>query len=35
VIEGEDVVRKIEQTPTDANDRPKKPVQVKKITVQE
>ena len=35
VVEGEDVVRKIEGTPTDANDRPKTPVKVLKITVQE
>jgi cyclophilin family peptidyl-prolyl cis-trans isomerase len=35
VIAGEDIVRKIEKTPTDANDRPNTPVRVKKITVTE
>jgi hypothetical protein len=30
-----DVVTKIETTPTGAGDRPKTPVQVKKITVEE
>jgi cyclophilin family peptidyl-prolyl cis-trans isomerase len=35
VIEGEEVVRKIERTPTDASDRPKQPVKVLKITVTE
>ena len=35
VIEGMDVVRVIEQTPTAAGDRPKTPVRVKKITIEE
>lgn len=35
VIEGMDVVHAIEKTPTDANDRPKTPVKMIKITVQE
>ena len=35
VVEGEDVVRKIEKTPTDASDRPKQPVKVLKIAVTE
>ena len=33
VIEGMDVVHKIEKTPTDREDRPRTPVQMKKITV--
>ena len=33
VIDGMDVVKKIETTPTDANDRPKTPVQMIKVTV--
>jgi cyclophilin family peptidyl-prolyl cis-trans isomerase len=33
VIEGMDVVKKIEKTKTDANDRPVTPVQMKKVTV--
>ncbi|HSQ67133.1 MAG TPA: peptidylprolyl isomerase [Polyangiaceae bacterium] len=33
VIEGMDVVNKIEKTPTDREDRPRTPVQMKKITV--
>ena len=35
VIEGMDVVAQIESTPTDSNDRPKTPVQVTRITVEE
>lgn len=35
VIEGMDVVHKIEKTPTDANDRPRTPVRMNKITIQE
>ena len=35
VIEGQDVVKKIETTPTDGNDRPKTPVKVVKVTVAE
>ena len=35
VIEGMDVVHKIEKTPTDGGDRPKTPVQMISITVQE
>ena len=35
VIEGLDVVRKIESTVTDSNDRPRVPVKMIKITVQE
>ena len=35
VIDGWDVVKKIEATPTDAGDRPKTPVQVIKVTVNE
>ncbi len=35
VIEGMDVVKKIETTPTDANDRPRTPVQMIRVTVQE
>lgn len=35
IVEGQDVVSKIESTPTDANDRPKTPVQVIKVTVNE
>lgn len=35
VTEGADVVRKIETTATDANDRPRTPVRVNKITVNE
>jgi len=34
VIAGMDVLRKIEKTPTDADDRPKTPVRMNKITVQ-
>jgi len=34
VIEGMDVVQKIESTPTDGNDRPKEPVQMVKVTVE-
>jgi len=33
VVSGQDVVKKIEGTPTDSGDRPKTPVQVIKITV--
>jgi cyclophilin family peptidyl-prolyl cis-trans isomerase len=33
VISGQDVVKKIENTPTDSSDRPKTPVQVLKVTV--
>jgi cyclophilin family peptidyl-prolyl cis-trans isomerase len=33
VIEGMDVVHKIEKTPTDGNDRPRTPVRMNKITV--
>jgi len=33
VIEGMDVVKKIEKTKTDANDRPLTPVQMKKISI--
>ncbi len=35
VLEGMDVVKKIETTPTDANDRPRTPVKMLKVTVQE
>ncbi len=35
VVTGQDVVKKIESTPTDGNDRPRTPVQVTKITVNE
>ncbi len=35
IIEGMDVVKKIESTPTDGGDRPKTPIQVKHITIQE
>lgn len=35
VIEGMDVVKKIEKTPTDAGDKPRTPVKMIKITVQE
>ena len=35
VIKGLDVVKKIETTPADANDRPRTPVQMIKITVHE
>jgi cyclophilin family peptidyl-prolyl cis-trans isomerase len=35
VIEGMDVVHKIEKTPTDANDRPRSPVRMNKVTIQE
>jgi len=34
VIEGMDVVKKIESTPTDANDRPRTPVKMIRVTVQ-
>jgi cyclophilin family peptidyl-prolyl cis-trans isomerase len=33
VIEGADVIKKIETTPTDANDRPSTPVKMIKVTV--
>jgi cyclophilin family peptidyl-prolyl cis-trans isomerase len=33
IIEGKEVVNKIEKTPTGDNDRPETPVQVKKITI--
>ncbi len=33
IVEGMDVVKKIEKTKTDANDRPTTPVQMKKISV--
>ena len=35
ITSGEDVVKKIESTPTDGSDRPKTPIQVVKITVNE
>jgi len=35
VIEGMDVVKKIEKTPTDGSDRPRTPVKMIKVTVQE
>ncbi len=35
VIEGMEVVRAIEATPTDANDRPRTPVQVRRVVVME
>lgn len=35
VTQGQDVLKKIEATPTDGNDRPKTPVQVVKVTVTE
>jgi peptidylprolyl isomerase len=35
VTEGMDVVQKIESTPTDPNDRPKTPVKVESITIEE
>jgi cyclophilin family peptidyl-prolyl cis-trans isomerase len=34
VIEGMDVVKKIEKTPTDGDDRPRPPVKMNKITVE-
>ena len=34
VVSGADVVKSIETTPTGPGDRPVKPVQVKKITVE-
>ncbi len=34
VVEGMDVVKKIETTPTDGDDRPRTPVRMNKITVQ-
>ena len=34
VIEGMDVVKKIESTPTDGDDRPRTPVRMNKVTVQ-
>ncbi len=34
VIEGMDVLKKIESTPTDADDRPRTPVRMNKVTVQ-
>ncbi|MCA9428044.1 MAG: peptidylprolyl isomerase, partial [Candidatus Omnitrophica bacterium] len=33
IIEGLDVIQNIENTPTDGSDRPRTPVQVKKITI--
>lgn len=35
VVQGMDVVKRIESTPTDGNDRPKTPVQMIKITVRD
>ena len=35
VVSGMDVVKKIEKTPTDASDRPRTPVQVVRVKVQE
>ena len=35
IIDGMDVVKKIETTPTDGGDRPTTPVKVEKITVTE
>lgn len=35
VIAGMDVVKKLEETPTDGNDRPKTPAKMIKVTVQE
>lgn len=35
VLEGMDVVKKIETTPTDRNDRPRTPVKMIRVTVQE
>ena len=35
VIEGMDVVHKIEKTPTDGEDRPRTPVQMVRVTVQD
>jgi cyclophilin family peptidyl-prolyl cis-trans isomerase len=35
IVSGEDVVKKIETTPTDGSDRPRTPVQVIKVTVNE
>ena len=35
VIAGMDVVKKLEKTPTDANDRPKTPARMNKVTIQE
>jgi cyclophilin family peptidyl-prolyl cis-trans isomerase len=35
VIAGMDVVKKLEKTPTDGNDRPKTPAKMIKVTVQE
>ena len=35
VVEGMDVVKKIEKGPTDANDRPRTPVKMIRVTVQE
>jgi hypothetical protein len=33
VIEGMDVVHNIEKTPTDANDRPRTPVRMNKVSI--
>jgi cyclophilin family peptidyl-prolyl cis-trans isomerase len=35
VVKGMDIVQKIEKTPTDMNDRPRTPVQMRKVTIQE
>jgi cyclophilin family peptidyl-prolyl cis-trans isomerase len=35
VLSGMDVVKKIESTPTDAGDRPKTPVKMKRVTIKE
>jgi cyclophilin family peptidyl-prolyl cis-trans isomerase len=35
VIEGMDVVKKLEKTPTDGNDRPRTPARMNKVTIQE
>ena len=35
IIDGKDVVQKIEATPTDARDNPNQPIRVNKITIQE
>lgn len=35
VIEGMDVVKKLEKTPTDGNDRPRTPAKMIKVTIQE
>jgi cyclophilin family peptidyl-prolyl cis-trans isomerase len=33
IVTGQEIVKKIEGTPTDANDRPRTPVKMVKVTV--